>query len=356
MAETDAGDERTTDDVDGAYEVAVVGGGPAGLSTALYTTRLGHDTIVLNRGGGRAAMMLETHNVIGVSEETSGNELLSTAREQVEAYGAEFRRTYVDTVSSTADGQFRLETTDATYLADRVVIAVGFSDERPDPPLPRTGRGLHYCLHCDAYMFIDEPVYVMGTGEAAAHVAMIMLNYTDEVDLLTRGEAPEWSDETARQLAAHPVDVIHEEVVGLEKRDDGWLDGFEFEDGTFREYRGGFPMYGSNYRDELPDQLGLDRTDDGAVAVDEHGRTSVEGVYAVGDVTPGHNQVPVAMGEGANAGIAINKELRTYPKPIAEIERDGPVDEREVPAVSDRLRAAAAEFFEERRADSRPNT
>ena len=68
------------------YEVTVVGGGPAGLTTALYTTRLGHDTAMINRGGGRAAMMLDTHNVIGVPEETSGNEFLQTAREQIEAY------------------------------------------------------------------------------------------------------------------------------------------------------------------------------------------------------------------------------------------------------------------------------
>ena len=340
---SDRTDDREEHEVDEQYEVAVVGGGPAGLSTALYTTRLGHDTVVLDRGGGRAAMMLETHNVIGVPEETSGNELLATAREQIQGYGADYHRTYVESIES--DDGFRLETNDVTYGADRVVLAVGFSDERPEPPLPRTGRGLHYCLHCDAYMFVDEPVYVMGTGEAAAHVAMIMLNFTDDVDLLTRGGDPEWSEETGRQLAAHPVDVIEEDVVGLEKREDGWLAGFEFEDGTFREYRGGFPMYGSNYRNELLDQLGLDRTDDGAVVVDDHGRTSVDGVYAVGDVTPGHNQVPVAMGEGANAGIAIHKELRTYPKSIAEIERDGSVDDSEVPAVSDRLRGTAAEFF-----------
>ena len=351
----DRSGDRQDGGVDEQYEVAVVGGGPAGLSTALYTTRLGHDTVVLDRGGGRAAMMLETHNVIGVREETSGSELLATAREQIQAYGADYHRKYVESVERDDDG-FRLETGNVTYGADRVVLAVGFSDERPAPPLPRTGRGLHYCLHCDAYMFVDEPVYVMGTGEAAAQVAMIMLNFTDEVDLLTRGDDPEWSEETDRQLEAHPVDVIGEDVVGIEKRDDGWLAGFEFEDGTFREYRGGFPMYGSNYQNDLLDQLDLDRTDDGAVAVDDHGRTSVDGIFAVGDVTPGHNQVPVAMGEGANAGIAIHKELRTYPKPVAEIERDGPVDEREVPAVSDRLRAAAGEFFDERRADSRPNT
>ncbi|MEF8779838.1 MAG: NAD(P)/FAD-dependent oxidoreductase [Haloferacaceae archaeon] len=337
-------DDERADRVEGEYEVAVVGGGPAGLSAALYTTRLGHDTIVLDRGGGRAAMMLETHNVIGVTEETSGNEFLATAREQVQEYGADYRRQYVGAIDPDGDGGFRLETSNAVYRADRVVLAVGFSDERPDPPLPRTGRGLHYCLHCDAYVFIDEPVYVMGAGEAAAHVAMVLLNFTDDVDLLTRGETPAWDEETARLLEAHPVDVVHEEITGMRKRDDGWLEGFEFEDGTFREYRGGFPMYGSNYRSELLEDLGLDRNEDDTVAVDDHGRTSVDGVYAVGDVTPGHNQVPVAMGKGAQAGIAIHKELRTYPRSLREIQKEGGVEERELPGVSDRLRQAAAAF------------
>ncbi|NEU56934.1 NAD(P)/FAD-dependent oxidoreductase [Halorussus sp. MSC15.2] len=328
------------------YEVAVVGGGPAGLTTALYTTRLSHDTVVVNRGGGRAAMMADTHNVIGVTEDVSGKELLKTAREQIQRYGADYVKGFVESVERGADGRFRLSTGEGNpdFVADRVVLATGFNDVRPDPPLPPTGRGLHWCLHCDAYMFVDEPVYVMGTGESAARVAMIMLNFTDEVDLLTRGDDTEWSDRTDRQLRAHPVEIVEEEVVGMEKGDDGWLAGFEFEDGTFREYRGGFPMYGSDYNAELADQLGCERTDDGNVAVGESGETSVSGVYAVGDLTPGHNQIPVAMGEGAKAGIDIHYGLREFPKSVEEIETEGGVSTDEVPSISEELREAARDF------------
>ena len=327
---------------DDDYDVAVVGGGPAGLTTALYGTRLGHDTVLVDRGGGRAAMMADTHNVIGVTEEVSGNEFLATGREQVQSYGGTFKRGFVTDIDRTDDGRLRLSLGDDELRADRVVLATGFSDERPDPPLPRTGKGLHYCLHCDAYMFVDEPVYVMGHGEAAAHVAMIMLNVTDEVDLLTRGAEPTWSNETAAQLEAHPVDIVHEDIAGVvNDPDSGWLDALEFEDGTAREYRGGFPMYGSNYNAGLAKGLGCDLTDDGAVDVDDHGRTSVEGVYAVGDVTPGHNQVPVAMGQGAKAGLAIHKELREFPRSKESIARDGPVADDEVPAISPELMATA---------------
>ncbi|UIO98507.1 FAD-dependent oxidoreductase [Halobaculum sp. CBA1158] len=336
------------------FDVTVVGGGPAGLTSALYATRLGLDTLVVNRGGGRAAMMRDTHNVIGVTEETSGNEFLQTAQEQVQSYGGEYRRGFVEDVealgaavaasdagSDDAPTGFRVDTADEELTTRRVVLATGFSDERPDPPLPRTGMGLHYCLHCDAYMFVDEPVYVMGAGDSAAYVAMIMLNFTDEVDVLLRDEEPEWSDDTAEMLENHPVDVIREEITGMEKDDDGWLESFEFEDGTVREYKGGFPMYGSDYHAELAGGLGLEREDSGEVAVDDHGRTSVDGVYAVGDLTPGHNQIPVAMGEGAKCGIAIHMDLRAFPRSTDEIEELGPVSESEVPAISPELMATA---------------
>jgi len=333
-------DEASTEEPT-EYDVVVVGGGPAGLTAALYTTRLGHDTAVINRGGGRAAMMLDTHNVIGVTEDVSGNEFLQTAVEQLEDYGAEYRRGLVTGVERAAEGEprrFRVRTRGDDLLADRVVLATGFNDARPDPPLPRTGMGLHYCLHCDAYMFVDEPVYVMGHGEAAAHVAMIMLNFTDEVDLLLRGDEPTWGDETDRQLRAHPIDVVAEDVESMEKADDGWLSAFVFEDGTRRGYRGGFAMYGSDYNNDLARELGCEINDDGTVAVDDHGRTSVEGILAVGDLTPGHNQIPVAMGEGAKAGLAIHYDLRAFPRSLEEIDEDGPVEPEEVPAVSARLR------------------
>jgi len=254
--------------------VTVVGGGPAGLTTALYTTRLGHDTAMINRGGGRAAMMLDTHNVIGVTEDVSGNEFLQTAREQIQAYGADYHQDFVSDIERREDGRFDVTAGNVEVVSDHVVLATGFSDVRPDPPLPRTGRGLHWCLHCDAYMFVDQPVFVMGAGEAAAKVAMIMLNFTDDVDVLARGDDPEWSEETQRQLDGHPVDVVHSEIESMNKGADGWLESFTFENGETREYRGGFPMYGSDYNTALAESLGADLNDDGTIAVDDHGRTS----------------------------------------------------------------------------------
>jgi len=93
---------------DRRYDVAVVGGGPAGLTTALYAARLGHETAVFDRGGGRAAMMQDTHNVIGTPESVSGNEFLSTAVDQLRSYGADYRREFVTGIERIATDRRRL--------------------------------------------------------------------------------------------------------------------------------------------------------------------------------------------------------------------------------------------------------
>lgn len=314
------------------YEVAVVGGGPAGLTTALYTTRLGHKTIVIDKGGGRCAMMADTHNVIGVTEDTSGVELIQTAKGQVQDHGGVVERGAVTDVTEIEDEKFELEVANSeNIITQRAVLATGFNDKHPPSPAPRTARGLHYCLHCDAYMFIDEPVYVMGHGDSAAKVSMIMLNFTEDVDLLLRRNEPEWSQETQDKIDKHPINIIESEVEKVNNGDNGWLESLEFEDGERREYKGGFAMYGSNYNNGIAESLGCEINDDGTIEVDDHGKTNVNGVFAVGDVTKGHNQIPVRMGQGAKAGIQIHYDLREFPS-----EED--VDMDDIPSVSDIVR------------------
>ena len=326
------------------YEVVVVGGGPAGMTAALYSTRLSHKTAVVSRGGGRAAMMQEVHNLLGVKEETSGGEFLKIGQEQLEEYGCDIHRDMVSSCTRDEEDRIVLLGNNGEYAAERVVLATGFNDVRPEPPLPRTGRGLHYCLHCDAHMFVDESVYVMGHNESTAYVAGIMLNFTDEVDILLRGNEPGWSEETASMLERHPIDVIHEDVSGVTNGEDGWLASLEFEDGSVREYKGGFAMYGAEYNNGLARDLGCAINDDGTIEVGDHGQTSVEDIYAVGDCTPGHNQVPVALGQGAKAGIDVHFQLRNFPRDPDILDEQGPVRSEEVPGIPDELLEQAVDF------------
>jgi len=289
-------------------------------------------------------MMQEVHNVLGVPEETSGAEYLGVGTDRLEAYGCDIYRDLVTSCDRSDNARFELHGNDHRFQAEAVVLATGFNDVRPDPPLPRTGRGLHYCLHCDAHMFVDESVYVMGVNESAAHVAAIMLNFTDEVDLLTRGDDREWGADTANMLEHHPIDVIETEVTGIQNGDDGWLAAMEFADGTVREYKGGFAMYGAEYNNGLARELGCEINDDGTVAVDDHNRTTVDGVYAVGDLSPGHNQVPIAVADGARAGISIHWALRQFPREPELVAEAGPVRDDEVPGIPDELLEQAVAY------------
>lgn len=325
-----------------SYEVGVVGGGPAGLTAGIYTTRLGHRTAVVEAQGGRHASVANVHNLYGVSEDVSGSELAKHAVDQFEEYGGTYYPDEVRSVEALDDRSFLLEADRATVEAERVVFATGFSDVDPQVPSLRrfTGRGLHYCIHCDAYTLGDASVFVLGHGESAAEVAMLMLNFTDDVDLLLNGRDPTWNDEIDEQLAAHPVRRVDGEIASTfaddESADEPWLGGLTFADGTDREYAGGFAMYGKEYNADLAAELGCRLTDDGAIAVDEDCRTSVDGVYAVGDVTHGQNQTTVSLGDGARAGIALHKDLRRFPRPPGEL--DG-IEATDVPASADDLRA-----------------
>jgi thioredoxin reductase (NADPH) len=330
------------------YEVAVVGGGPAGTTAALYTTRLGHRTAVFEVEGGRHAAVSHVHNVYGVSEDVSGRELSDHAVEQFREYGGDYYLEAVDSVEGDDADGFVLRSDHTTAEAERVVLATGFSDVAPSVPgLQRfTGRGLHYCLHCDAYSLGDGPVYVLGHDDHAAEVAMVLLNVTADVDLLLDGREPAWSDETLRQLRAHPVDRVDDPVVGAFERAGGgdvdeepWLGGLTFEDGAKQEYLGGFAMYGREYASGLAESLGCALADDGAIDVDGDQETSVDGVYAVGDVTHGQNQTTVAIGDGARAGIALHKELRTFPVAAADLDGDELADGVDAPAAPAALRA-----------------
>lgn len=324
------------------YEVAVVGGGPAGLTAAIYAARLGHRTAVVDAGDGRHKAVARVHNLVGVSPDTSGAELADLAVDQLIAYGADYYETRVTDIERVDDEPLRFEVRAdrADLTADRIVLATGFVDESPDVPGLRafTGRGLYYCLHCDAYALGDGRAFVLGHDDHAAEVAMILLNVTADVDLLLDGSDPAFGEPVAAQLAAHPVTVVEQPVDDTVPEEptpgDDQLRGLAFADGSVREYRGGFAMYGREYANDLAVDLGCELGDDGAVAVDDARRTSVDGVYAAGDLTHGQNQTTIALGDGAYAGIALHKDLRTFPVAADEL-----ADVPDPPAMADDLRA-----------------
>jgi thioredoxin reductase (NADPH) len=295
-------DERTAD-------VAVIGGGPAGLSAAVYTARADQETLVFDDGGGTTRDVDRMENVYGFPDGITGPELVARGREQAAKFGAEFVPEEVVRLSTTDGETYAVETTERTYAVRGVVLATGASYESPAiADVERfEGRGVSYCVECDAYFYRDSPVAVVGAGNYAAREALMLLDYTDDVVLLTNGD----------DLAADPdlVDRLDEAdiPVRMDRLDtlvgDETLDGVETGDGERITVDGLFVALGAAGGTDLAEMLGVP-TANRAVETDAEMGTPVPRVYAAGDVTGGQRQINTSVGEGTRAAINLLEDLR----------------------------------------------
>ncbi|XGI83398.1 NAD(P)/FAD-dependent oxidoreductase [Halorutilales archaeon Cl-col2-1] len=295
------------------YDNIVIGAGVAGLSAALYTSRLNHPTLVIDKGGGRINQVRHVHNYIGVTDDNTGDDLQSVGIDQVKKHGGEF--VHDKTVDATKeDGVFHVETDSGdVYTSRALVVATGMMDVFPQVPgLGRfNGHEVHYCLHCDAHLCIDEDVFVLGDDDHAAVVALILLNFTDDVTFLTNGETPELSEEYSEKIEANGIDVVEKEIACAEG--DEHLERLVFEDGESRKFDRGFAMLGGRVNNGILESLGAELNDSGYAVIDDDAKTDIDGLYAVGDVTDENNQIPIGVGKGAKAGLDIHKSLREFP-------------------------------------------
>jgi len=234
------------------------------MTAALYATRLGHRTALVNRGGGRAAMMQETHNLPRRSGRDQRRGFLGIGTEQLEAYGCDIHR---DVVASLRAGP-------TVVSAVRQRGSVRRRVRRPWRRGSTTSAGPAVAAYWPRVALLPplrrphvrRQVGVRdGPRRSTAHVAAIMLELHRRGRRVTRGDEPTWVTRTAEMLADHPIDVVPDEVTGVQNGGDGWLKALEFEDGTVREYRGGFAMYRAEYNNGLARELGCGINDDGTV-------------------------------------------------------------------------------------------
>ncbi|MFB6151130.1 MAG: NAD(P)/FAD-dependent oxidoreductase [Haloarculaceae archaeon] len=290
-------------------DIAVIGGGPAGLSAAVYTARADQETYVFDDGGGTTRDVDRMENVYGFPDGVTGPELVSRGREQARKFGAEFVAEEVVRVGRTDDGTYEVETTESEYEARGVVIATGASYESPaiGGVDEYEGRGVSYCVECDAYFYRDRPVAVVGAENYAAKEALMLLDYTEDVRVLTNGS----------EFAADPALRERLDDEGIPVRTDR-LDRLAGEDGLERvvtrdgeaiDVDGLFVALGAAGGTDLAEMLGVP-TEGAAVETDEGMGTNVPRVYAAGDVTGGQRQINTSVGEGTRAAINLLEELR----------------------------------------------
>ncbi len=313
--------EDTDDDM---LDCLIVGGGPAGLSAALYLARFNRRFLVVDDGRARASWIPTSHNIPLFAAGIAGPDILALQRATAERYGARILNGTVSALGKEPGG-FRAtvvcgESESRELRARRVLLATGAVDNEPDmPDVPNAvQRGLvRYCPICDGYEAMNRKIAVIGFGSRGLGEAVFVARtYSRDVTLLTLGRPMELDDDQRARLAEYAVKVVEEPITALD------LDGDKIavmRTGSGQEHRFDvlYSALGMQVRSDLAVALGAEHDAAGALIVDDHNRTSVAGLYAAGDVVRDLSQIVVGMGHAAVAATDIHNrcELPTEDEP-----------------------------------------
>lgn len=295
------------------YDAVVVGGGPGGYAAAVWLARYRRKTLVIDSGEQRNRQVDQMHGYLGLGDVPPGV-LLERARAELLAYDHTSVAGARVTDIRSSDGSFELDVDDRTITACRVVLACGAADETPN--LERFdehyGASVFTCPSCDGFEARGRDVVTLGWNEGLADFSMHLFEWARSVTIVTDGRRFGGDDRHRDALARLGIDVVEKTAVAFEGAR-GDLRGIRLGDGTAVPAQLAFFSIGVHPRSELAARLGCDLDDDGYVLVDDSCETSVPGVFAAGDLTPGVQLVQVAASEGAVAGVKCAHSLRGQP-------------------------------------------
>ncbi len=301
------------------YDLIVVGGGPAGLSTALYAAREGIETLVIESSaiGGQAGVTERIDNYLGFPEGVEGARLADDMRSHAERFGAEMLP--AQTVAEVrADGPYRTVITESgdEYGAIALLLAVGTRYRRLNVPGEEDfiGAGIHFCATCDGPFYRDEEMLVIGGGNSALEEGLFLTRFASKVTLLVRGDSLTGSQVLQEKAANHPKIDIRFNTTVQKFRGDGKLSAVVARDavtGASEELHPGavFVFIGLDPNTGFLSHL-VELDDWGFVRTFDNMQTSAEGIFAAGDARAGSTkQVASAVGEGAAAALMIRQYL-----------------------------------------------
>lgn len=314
------------------HDVVVVGAGPAGLAAALWLGRYRRSVLVLDGGPSRSWATRATHGYLG-SDPVAPRTLLDRARSDLAAYPTVTRRRARATdVAADGPRRFTVTTHDgARTVARRLVLATGVVDDLP--PVKgieeHYGAGAFHCPTCDGYEARGRRVVVLGWGAQVAGTALQLLDWAREVTVLTGGRRFEGDERHRQALERHGIALLEDQAAEL-LGPRGGLEAVCLATGADVPCDLLFFSIAHHPRTELAAALGCRLTPEGCLEVDGEGRTSVDGVYGAGDVTPGIQLVQVAAAKGTMAGVACALSLQGEPR-VTDAPTPAPDVDAEVP-------------------------
>lgn len=290
-------------------DVIIVGAGPAGLSAALVLGRCRRRVLVCDAGHSRNAASHGLHGYL-TRDGIEPAEFLDIARQQLHPYETiELRQTKVIDARRLDDG-FEVTLRSGERISSRkLLLATGVVDDIPsiEGLLDLYGRSVFHCPYCDGWEMGDRPLAVYGRGENGFGLTLELLLWSRDLVLCTDGPS-ELSGEQLQGLAHHKIMLKEDRITRLEGAD-GALERIVFANGGSLARSAMFFSTGQRQSSDLAEKVGCEFTEQGCVDTGEYETTNVPGLYVAGDASRLVQFVIVAASEGAQAAVAINKEL-----------------------------------------------
>ncbi len=297
-------------ETESVYDVAIVGGGPAGLSAALWLARFLHSVVLIDSGDPRN---WETRGINGFlgAHGIKSPDLRKRGREDAERFGATLVAAVVDKVQNVNSERFVLTLQSGdTIESRRLLLAIGIKDIWPRIPglADCYGETVHVCPDCDGYDTRGCETIVVGSGRKAVGMAFNLATWTDRIVICTNGEPANMEQKQLDKLKALNIPVLELKIekVSSENREIRCITlvgGMQIDCDRLFFAIGQYPA------DDLGAQLKCKRDEAGLIVIDEHYRTSVLNVFAAGDIVPGPQLAIAAASDGAIAALAIHASL-----------------------------------------------
>jgi thioredoxin reductase (NADPH) len=291
-------------------DVVVVGGGPAGMTAALYLARFRRSVVLMDANQSRLSKIPRSHNYPGFIDGISGSSLLERLRAQLQRYRVQKVAALGERVQQTESG-FTLEWSSGKAQGRLLLLATGVTDIAPAMPhvleALRTGA-LRYCPVCDAYEMIEKKIGVYANGPAGVQEALYLRHFTSEVTLFMESGAATLEPDDRQRLADAGIPCVDEPVRSIHHFNSRVTVSHGERETVCDSI---YCALGLDVHASLGEELHAQTDDSGYLVVDAHYKTTVNGLYAVGDVAQGLNQIAVAQGGAAIAASAMHQHLRS---------------------------------------------
>lgn len=302
-------------ETDGSYDVIILGGGPAGLTAAIYTARFGLKTLIIEgkKLGGKSWGPHMIENYPGFPEGISGTELVERFIEQAKKFGTEMRKETVVSLLPFGDTHM-VQTRGGVYDAIAIIIATGIQRKQLRIPgeMEFKGRGVSYCAICDAPFYKDKNVAVIGAGAEAVEDALKLTDFVDKIYAIPGNEGYRTGIKEIHEL------VDNNKIEVIENADIESIGGstlVEYITLTGERSRidvdGVFIILESVPTMSILTDAGIETDGGSCILVDKNQSTNIQGIFAAGDCVCGGMQVVTAAGEGGKAGLAALKYIRS---------------------------------------------